>query len=185
MFTLFALVLAQAFTAQGPFAIAPSSRLWIEGESNFKSWSCEAREASASADPFGSSLVPVLELQVPIKSFHCNEDPLDGKLREALKADRFPSIGFSMESAERLPGKALRVRITGSLSLAGQTGTVSFIAEVTSAAQGAFVARGNIPLLMSSYDVEPPSALLGLIKASDRVVVRFEVRVTPAARVSL
>ena len=179
MSSLIALLVAQVFTTQGPFTVASASRLWIEGGSNFKAWSCEAKEAKASLDPSAPGL-PALSVQVPIAGFHCNEDLLDGKLRDALKADRFPEIAFSLESEERLPGSPVRLRVTGALTLAGQTGTVSFIAEIDRRPEGVFVARGSVPILMSSYDVEPPTAMLGLIRASDLVTVKFDVQVTPS-----
>lgn len=177
MTALLALVLARLVVAQGQVVVAPESRLWIEGDSNFRAWSCEAQKAEAAVD-LGK---PAFSVQVPVAGFHCNEDLLDGKLREALKADRFPEISFSLESEERLPGAPLRMRLTGSLTLAGQTGTVTFLAEITPAAGGAFVARGSVPVLMSSYDVEPPSAMLGLVRAADLVTVNFEIHALLAA----
>ena len=178
MSSLIALLIAQVFSTQGPFTVAPKSRLWIEGGSNFKAWSCEAGAAKANLDASAPG-TPALAVLVPIAGFHCNEDSLDGKLREALKSDRFPDIGFLLESRERLPGKPLRMRVTGALTLAGQTGTVSFIAEIDSGPEGVFVARGSVPILMTSYDVEPPTAMLGLIKASDLVTVKFDLHLTP------
>ena len=179
MSSLIALLIAQVFTTQGPFTVAPQSRLWMEGGSNFKAWSCEAGAAQATLDASAPGM-PALAVLVPIAGFHCNEDLLDGKLRAALKSDRYPDIGFSMESEERLPGAPLRLRVSGALTLAGQTGSVSFIAEIARGAGGVLVARGSVPILMSSYDVEPPTAMLGLIKASDLVTVKFDLHVTPA-----
>lgn len=165
---LFAILIA--FTAQGPVTILPQSRLWMEGDSNFKPWTCEAGEARLKGESAS------LQIEVPVKSFRCNEDLLDAKLRGALKAEAFPSILFSLESAGPIAGRAPLVRVSGALTVAGQTGSVSLVASVTRLPDGSFLLRGAFAISMASYGVEPPSAMLGLVHASDEVVVKFDVR---------
>jgi polyisoprenoid-binding protein YceI len=171
---LIAMLIAQAFTTHGLYSILPGSRLWMEGDSNFKAWSCEAGQADVSGDPESRA---TLRIDVPVKGFRCNEALLDDKLREALKANRFPSIAFALESAGAVAGRPQLVRVSGALTVAGQAGTLSLVARVSRTEDGSYLVRGAFPLSMESYGVEPPSAMLGLVKAADGVLVNFDVRV--------
>ena len=42
-------------------------------------------------------------------------------------------------------------------------------------AVGALRVSGQVDILMTEFGLEPPTALLGLIKAKDRVTIRFDL----------
>jgi len=57
---------------------------------------------------------------------------------------------------------------------------VTFAVDAAVDADGSVIAMGTIPLLMSEVGVEPPSAMLGMLKTADRITLKFEVRAVPA-----
>jgi hypothetical protein len=42
-------------------------------------------------------------------------------------------------------------------------------------ADGSIAVRGSVPLFMSDFGIEPPTAMLGMLKTADQVTVKFEL----------
>jgi hypothetical protein len=124
---------------------------------------------------------PVFNLSIPIEALRCSGGrPMERDLWRALRADRFPSIEFHFlairGSIEHdLDRHLYRTAVGGELSLAGATRdlTVPVIAERISRTQ--FRLRAELPVRMTDFGIIPPSALLGLIKAQDRLTVEFNL----------
>jgi hypothetical protein len=49
-------------------------------------------------------------------------------------------------------------------------------------ADGTYQATGSLPLLMSDFGIDPPTAMFGLIKVHDQITVRFKLIATPQER---
>jgi polyisoprenoid-binding protein YceI len=175
MLTLIPLIAAQIL------ALAPGSKLWIEGDSNLHPWSCSATrpESKIEVDPDSPGIARSLSLLVEVDGLECGNGKMNDKLREALHSDKHPWIEYNLLTAERVPGAALKLRATGELTVAGKTRQVSFLVDVEMAADGTAKARGTVEILMTDFGVEPPSALLGMVKTYDKITVRFEIQTIP------
>ncbi len=177
--TLIAVAVSLA-QSTSPFGFARDSRLWIEGDSNLHRWSCEAGNLDASFDVDGNTIVPQgLAVSIPVARMDCGEGKMNDKMREALKSSTFPAIEYVLVSADRLPGAALKLKVTGKLTIAGQTHDVVFVVNGTTAPDGSIHAKGSLPLSMTDYGVEPPSALFGAIHAYPRILVKFDLHAVP------
>ena len=178
--TLLALLLA----APVQLALEPGSRLWIEGDSNLRTWSCEAQHldttAQARTGELGAkSVIETLRVAVPVKDLRCGDDHMDEKLRDALKAGQHPRIEYVMTAVQALPGAApgeYRLKTTGTLTVAGVTKTETMLVLAGAGPGGTLFARGSLALQMSSFGVDPPSAFLGLLQSKDRIVIRFALK---------
>jgi polyisoprenoid-binding protein YceI len=190
MFQLLAILLA----APVSFTLAPQSRLSVEGDSSMHAWSCKARaiDVSARAEASAGEAAPSLEslqVRVAVKALDCQSDVMEGKLRDALRADQFPTIDYRLTSVKQLggarPGEA-RLLATGELQLNGQKRTVNVLAVLTRGNDGAIEAKGAVPMKMSDFGVQPPTAMLGVLKTHDQITVRFDLRAraVPAATAS-
>ena len=164
-------------------AFAPESKLWIEGDSNLHPWSCTATrpESRLEVDPSAAEIARSLSLLVEVDGLECGSGKMNDKLREALGSEKHPFIEYNLVRAERLPGAALKLKTTGELTIAGNTRLVSFTVDVEMAPDGSAQARGKVDVLMTDFGVEPPTALLGVLKTYDKVTVNFEIRTTPLA----
>ena len=49
---------------------------------------------------------------------------------------------------------------------------------------GSIALTGSLSLLMTDFGVEPPTAMLGMMKTADQVTVKFELRVRAADAVN-
>lgn len=183
----FALALALAVPAQLSFI--RGTQVVVEGDSNAHPWSCSTgavNVSSAQAElepPDGAPGVRALRLVIPVGQLNCGNGTMEEKLREALKAEQHPDIAFvltSMKESEVAAG-ARSYQVTGDLTIAGKTRPVSFALRAAPATEGTLVSTGSVRLLMSDFGVEPPSAMLGLLRTADPIVVKLQLRVRLAA----
>jgi polyisoprenoid-binding protein YceI len=161
-------------------ALAPESKVWIEGDSNLHPWSCKATEPEAQieVDPASAQIAQALTLRVKVAGLDCGEGKMNEKLREALHAEEQPVIEYHLISAERVSAWPLRIKALGSLTIAGATRPVTFTVDVDPGADGVQRARGKVDVLMTDFGVKPPTALM-VLKTYDKVTVHFEIRAVP------
>ncbi len=114
---------------------------------------------------------------LPIGADRKDGPKVERAMREAvLHVERWPAIAFRSRSAV---ATADGVRVTGDLTLAGQTHPVTV--EMRLQAGGArLVADGGFTILQSDWGIEPYRAALGTIRVADEVT--FELHVVGARR---
>jgi len=102
---VFAATSVASAQATARFAVAPTSKLWIEGTSNGHDWKCETTtiDAAIDVDATASQLATALpkalkkvDVKVPVKSLKCGHGKMDDNMYKALKADQFPSIQYTL-----------------------------------------------------------------------------------------
>ena len=184
----------QGYSQQLSFYPSEGSKLWIEGRSNVSEFECEANKYSGEAtiydeqendSAFTQSVHDRLSLQVDVRvdGFECGKNKMNQDLRNALKSDNFPEITFLFDSAELLeiskhPNDPFLVNVKGSLTVAGETRNIHFETRAYYLDVDKVRAIGNTTIRMSDFNVEPPTALLGLIQAFDELTVKFDLIAT-------
>ena len=176
---LAAVVLGAARMLPTRYEVAPQSRFWIEGTSTVGGYTCAA-EGVSGYGILGDGRELAAEVVVPVRAFDCGSGPQNGDFYRALRADAHPVIRFELERAETLdpetrPGAPVRVRTTGTLRIAGVARTVTLVATGRRLADGRVALQGSQNLRMTDFGIEPPSHALGLIRASDAIVARFDL----------
>lgn len=174
--------------------VAADSKLWIDGTSNLHDWSCKADKidavidmdavAAATMNVAAAKAVKKVEVKIPVKSLHCNHGGMDGNVYKALKADQAPEISYIMATLEAVPGAEkddFSLKTTGTLTIAGKENTVSMDVEATRLADGSLRAKGTVPVKMTEYGIQPPTAIFGRLKTGDEVKVSFELNVAAKA----
>jgi polyisoprenoid-binding protein YceI len=124
-------------------------------------------------------LVSELEFQIPVAGIQCGNDTMNGKLRDALGAEKHPMIEYRLTSIQQVPGEGVKLKATGNLSIDGKSPPVTFAVDAAVDADGSVIAIGSVPLKMSSFGVDPPSAMLGILKTYDPVTIKFDIRAVP------
>ena len=160
--------------------LSKSSKLWIEGTSTVKSFTCTATRVDVDvlAEPGSPSaeLVSSAALTVPVASLECGNGTMNDHMRKALKADRNPAISWKMASY-KVDGTA--VTMTGRLSIAGKENPIELRATGTADPDGTVRIKGSTKFNMTQYGVKPPSLMLGTMKVGDPVTVSFDFVLTP------
>jgi polyisoprenoid-binding protein YceI len=170
-----------------PIDFQPESRLWVDGTSTVRSYTCKATalQGVVAANGGATSLeIPALgkavrsvDITVPVQALDCANGTMNTHMRKALKATEFPAVRFQLSQYDVVPtGESVgTVKLVGKLTIAGQEKPVTIEASVVCDGNGSLRVKGTKEILMSEYGVKPPSLMLGTMKVKDRVVVGFDV----------
>ncbi|NNF58005.1 MAG: YceI family protein [Rhodothermaceae bacterium] len=161
------------------FAIESGSRLWIDGTSTMGDYTCESRHVSGYGRVLDTAVEA--EVEVPVRAFDCGIAAMNADFREALRAEEHGTVRFDLHDAEVLSETASAeawrpLRVLGWLHLAGAERMIAVRAEGRRLADGRVRVRGQHTLRMSDFGVEPPTGLLGLVRAHNTIVVRFDLQ---------
>lgn len=177
------LTLAAVATAGGQdvrMNLAPASTIRVEGTSNIHDWRAASSEITATiqvAPPIGASAeVQSVALTLPVRSLKSGKGGLDKNLYKALNADANPTITFVMKTYNAAPsGESYAAVITGDLTVNGVTKEVRAEAIMSTAGNDGLRAVGSAAMKMTDFGVKPVTALLGTIRTSDAITVKFDL----------
>ncbi|MEP6904910.1 MAG: YceI family protein [Gemmatimonadales bacterium] len=178
--------------------VRADSRLWLEGTSNVKNWTCKATamEAliaidAASADSRDNLAVSKslrgVDVIVPVRMLKCGDRHMEANMYTALKAPELPATSYivaDFELAPTLTDDGLTIEATGKMSIAGVERPVSMTVKTERLPDGTRRARGTVPIRMSDFGIVPPRPWFGILKTGDKVNVQFEIFVSPEALAS-
>ena len=167
-------------------SVRPDSRLWLEGSSNLRDWRCEATTLDASVDVDDETNVaasPVarlrhVQVRVPTHALTCGRSQMDHIMFKALHVDDEPEcrqiIGRFDVVSQSADGSLV---MQGTLRIAGRERPVRVPVVVQQQRDGSLRAQGALPILMTDYGVTPPTALFGVVRTENRIVVKFDLLV--------
>jgi polyisoprenoid-binding protein YceI len=171
-------------------AVAPDSKLWIDGTSNLHGWSCKADKIEASVDLDKAAAAQLdaappkalkrVEVKVPVKALKCGHGAMDNNLYKALNADATPDVTYILATFEAAPGATsdtFTLKTVGSLNIAGKENQLAMDVVATRMPDGTVLAKGTVPIKMTDYGIKPPTALFGRLKTGDEVKVNFELSI--------
>lgn len=177
--------------AQDRIVVLPAeSRILIEGTSNVNSFTCEAAAVSGFgllADNSGSDDVKG-EVEIPVQAFDCENRRMSRDLFEALKGERHPAIRYRLDGVrivdENPENGAALLEAEGTLWVAGTGRSIRTRVMGDRLANGYLRATGALDFSMSDFGIDPPTAMLGLVRVRDDVTVRFEITATHDSNVT-
>ena len=94
-------------------------------------------------------------------------------MHKALKVEAHPHITFRLRALE--PSGA-GYKATGLLTIAGVEKEAVLDLSVLPK-EGALAVTGTTDLLMTDFGVKPPTAMLGMVRASPKVTIRIEATI--------
>ena len=183
LFTISGNVLAQSDS----YEILEKSTMQVEGTSTLHDWTSDVEEFSSyvkfnAAALEGDTLrnpVESLSLTIPVKSIESGKGGMNRRTYDALKSDDFPNIMFQMNKTELVNADSaltsMELSVEGNLTIAGTSNNITLPVTGTKQDDGSFKFTGEYEINMKDYDVDPPSAMLGTIKAGELVTVVFEM----------
>ncbi|MDE0830180.1 MAG: YceI family protein [Vicinamibacterales bacterium] len=153
----------------------------VSGTSTIRGWTCEVAgttevtPGSATPAPGFSSGVQAATLTVQVGEFECPNEEMTEHLFAALKPDEFGEIAFQLDSYET---SAQGATATGTLTILDVTQSVRVPVTLTPTGQGATI-EGEVSLDMTTYGVEPPVVMLGLMKVGPQIRIQFDGLIVP------
>ena len=166
-------------------ALQPQSKVWVEGTSTVRSFTCQASEVKATVDASGANAVArvmtgdkavqAVNVVVASEKLDCGNGTMNEHMRKAIKTAEAPTIAFRVTSYELArEANGVRGTLTGTLSLGGETKTIT-VPATGAMSDGALHVTGAYPLAMSDYSLKAPSLMFGRIKVRDTVTVKFDL----------
>ena len=165
-----------------------SHKMSVDGTSTLHDWTSDVEKVKVSADLAveNGELTEVKAMWVQIDAMSIKSEKgedMDEKIYEALKTeDGHKTITFNMSNVKSIKkeGDAYKVTADGSMTIAGHKKNVTMDATAKVMPDGTVQFNGAQKFIMTEYDMERPSAMLGMIKAGDEVTVNYTVTVKKA-----
>ena len=158
----------------------------IDGTSTLHDWTAPVGKVKAVADLTVSdgalTEVKAMWVQADVTSIKSEKgEDMDEKIYEALKVeDGHKTITYNLSKVKSITksGNVFKIKALGSLTIAGhKKDNVPMIVTAEVKGNGDVVFKGSQKLTMTQYDMETPSAMLGMITAGDDVTVTFTLTV--------
>lgn len=172
--------------------IEKGGKVWIEGNAGMISFQCNAENLSGvgKINNTNNSLSSIEEedreieisVSLPVEALSCGKRAMDEDMYEALKSDSYPSISYKLLSAQLAEANSdttewMNIHTRGIMEIAGVRDTTSFVVQGKSMNNNRFQVKGSKKIHMDTYNIERPTAMLGLVKASKDLSVHFDVTV--------
>ena len=166
-----------------------AARVSIDGTSNIHAYTASTKSVRVSAidvvaTPEGDLLDFVLkpgalkgfDVVVPAASLSSPKDGLDKNMHKALKVEQHADITFRLRS---LVAEAGSYKAIGRLTIAGVEKETTLTLQVQR--KGATLSiTGATELLMTDYGIQPPKAMMGMLKTDPKVRIRIELDLAAA-----
>jgi len=185
---------------QGPFhdkssyvpeiSILPESRLYLEGSSNVNEFSCDCTqefsplEVSYDIDTNGSSLTFLgTSLDIKTALLDCGNRGMNKDLKETLKEKEFPHISIQLEKVDL---NKMRKEIAPTwthlvahtkLTLVGETQEMKMPILARRLSRDVYQFKCFYKINFTSFGIDPPTALMGLIKVRDEISIYFDLHI--------
>jgi len=173
------------FAQEVTYTLQDNYEMKIDGDSNVKSWDAEIKEMdgelvltnidSLTFETLAPEHFVSLNLTIPVENVESSSGGLTKNMQKYLEKDDHPFITFQLSEVtaiEKTEGSAL-ITATGVINAAGQDHTAEMTVEASMNGQGEFTFSGDTELLMTSFDIDPPTAVFGTIRAKDEIVISF------------
>jgi polyisoprenoid-binding protein YceI len=171
------LIIGLALCGVPPAAAHSIVEFTVSGCSTVRNWTCTAQgviavtpaTAGTPAPGFATG-VQTATVTVPVKGFRCPNDEMTQHLNESLKADKFPEIVYRLEKYDIAGGRA---QATGTMTVTGVSKPVTVPVTLTSGDKGVQV-EGNTRIEFATFDLEPPTVFLGMLKVGPQIRIAFK-----------
>ncbi|MDZ7807524.1 MAG: YceI family protein [Gracilimonas sp.] len=155
-----------------------NSKVVIDGTSNVHDWQSEAEQFSGNAmiKIEDDSLISISDLQfnVVVDGIKSGKGGMDSKTYDALNKKKHPNIMFALSEVSSINDSSLTA--TGDLTISGVTKSVQMDVSYEILPDGSVLFKGTQNINMKDYDVDPPRAMFGAIRAGEEVDVIFDAK---------
>lgn len=114
-----------------------------------------------------------------VNKFHCGHAAINKDFRQALRSQEYPTISLSVDQvylpdSSKPVNKSDKIKADISIELAGVIKDYNIEFNDVEINEDNFSITGSQQIKMSEFNIEPPHALLGLIKTNNELSINFE-----------
>lgn len=166
-------------SAQTSFQLDNSaSKITILGTSSVHDWEIVVNEFKSDAritlDENNTASVSDVKVSCEVKNVESDNKIMTNKTFKALDGDKHPKITFvSSETVSVSSGASASIK--GKLTIAGQSKevTLPFTLQVQNGSK--IKIDGKVPLKMSDFKIDPPTAMMGALKTGDEIEIAYDI----------
>lgn len=171
------------------------SRLWINGSATLGSYECKTVAVFGTGNLGSDSVIngsnsmnknskELTRVAVQVRLLDCGNPAMNEDMYNALKADNDSLISYELIDAEVIydstgGNNGLGLRTIGNLTVAGITKKDTINTTVKILPGRRYEITGEKNLSMLDFNIVPPTAFFGFIKANERLVVGFDLIAAP------
>jgi polyisoprenoid-binding protein YceI len=186
---LIAAMFPAASRSQTSYTRAGEVTTTILGTSNIHDWEMVSRKGSCTLslrmDAAGALMdVGNVRFSMPVNSLKSEQgSQMDNNAYKAMDEANHPTIRFvgSTVSLRPAAGGAYGITVDGRLSISSVTRDVTLSAIAKVNPDRSVTIEGSYPMLTTDYAVKPISIMLGAIRTSEKVTIRYVMTVKPQA----
>jgi polyisoprenoid-binding protein YceI len=149
----------------------------ISGTSNIHDWTATVIDLSGSAQ-ISSDVISDVTITVIATNLKSSKGSImDGKMQDALKTDDYPNIYYQSVTNKIVSEKngIKTIATTGKLTISGVTKTITVTSISKTLQNGNVEISGKFDVLMTDFNIEPPTALFGTLTTADKVTITYKI----------
>lgn len=170
------------------YTVTDASKMTIYGSANVTDWDAEVKTISGQVvirnpgqtdwSEADASWFERVEMEFPVKDIDSDSRRMNNNMYYYLKEDEHPEITYRVIEVREVatadnPGILLTVR--GVITAAGVGKEIIHDVEIRKSESGGLVVSGSQDLLMTDFDIDPPTAVFGSIRSRDEMTITFEL----------
>lgn len=167
-------IFAQTYTLNND-----QSEVTIFGTSNIHDWEIVVEQQKGSIT-LEEGVLKAMEVTIPVESLKSGKSGMDKNTYKALNSDKYGTVSFKLGSPVNLSDSGngtYKVKATGDLTISGVTKSTDLSFTLKNTGSNLEL-TGEKTLDMTTYNVEPPTALMGTIKTGKDVTLKFKTILT-------
>lgn len=154
------------------------STLEVNGTSTIHDWTivAETQSGKLSFNNSEEMLLTALELNIEAQSLKSGKSGMDKNTYKALKAKEYDFVKFNLiqvNSVEQKDEQTYVLTCLGNLEVAGVTQKINLelLLQLTDTS---IEIEGKKDLLMTDFNIDPPTAVFGTIKTGNELLIKFK-----------
>ncbi|MGM0745908.1 YceI family protein [Rhodohalobacter sp.] len=176
-------VLAQDVTLN----IQGQPQMHIDGEANVRSWDAAVEQVEGTLvmaeveemmpENLSADLFKEMTLTIPVESIQSGSGGLTKNIHKYLNADDHPNITFTLNEVNEISveDESAIITASGVVNANGVDSDVTLQVTASMNADGSINFQGEQELLMTSFDIDPPTAIFGTVRARDEMIISYNV----------
>ncbi|MHC0446048.1 YceI family protein [Flavobacterium sp. 3-218] len=185
--SIFLIVVVTFFTlqlnAQKKYSVDSKSTFEVAGTSTVHDWVMRSTEGNGTAvfniKDNKLNAINSLTVILPAESLKSSKTSMDNVAYEALDTKNNKTIEYLLKSAQKLSETSWE--FTGSYTIAGVSKEYKTQVNIT-ASNGNFILQGANQVTFADFEMAPPKAALGVVKAGKDLTILFNITLTDYAK---
>lgn len=178
LLSILAVTFSVIATAQQVFVLdKEKSELIISGTSNLHDWEMEAEtfsgETSLKMNDGSIEEVSSINFTCLVSDITSDKRIMNNKAHDALQEKKHPEIKFQLNSGDAVKLSDGKIELTGTLTIAGKSKKVNITSSYQPEGNNKLSVSGEVPLKMTDFGIEPPSAMFGAVETDDKITVKY------------